>query len=264
MSIKIMIANQKGGVGKTTSSIELSMCLAELGMNVLLVDLDQQCNLSSYLNTSKEDQANNPKPTMYDVLSATATFKDAIYKMDEGVDFIKSSPQLSKADKEFGGQEDVFLLDTLFSLPEAEAYDFIIIDTNPVRNTLLKMCYCCADYVIFPTDCDQGSIDGIVALYNDILVFKNLKVPFSHTEVLGVILTKYEKTAMHKLALESLEELMKKMNPKGFIMTVRKAIVSSEAKLFKESLQKHKYWSSPAIDYRDITEAILEITGGAK
>ncbi len=257
MSIKIMIANQKGGVGKTTSSIEISMCLAEKDEKVLLIDLDQQCNLTSYLNV------NDSKPTIYDVLSAKATVKDALCEVD-GISFIKSSPQLSKADKEFGEQEDVFLLDTLFELPEVKEFDYIIIDTNPARNTLLKMCYCCTDYVIFPTECDKGSIDGIVALYNDIKVFKNLKVPFSHTEVLGVILTKYEKTAMHSFAKEELEKIVEKMNPNGFVLPVRKSIVLSETKSFKKSLQAYKPWSNPAIDYRKITEKMLAVIGGAK
>ena len=248
-----MIANQKGGVGKTTSSLEIAMCLAEKEKNVLLIDLDQQCNLTSYLNVEEE------KPTIYEVLSAKSCLEDAICTID-GVDFIQGSPQLSKADKEFGEQEDVFLLDTLFELPEAQKYDFIIIDTNPARNTLLKMCYCSTDYVIFPTECDKGSIDGITALYNDIEVFKNLKVPFSHTEVLGVILTKYEDTSMHNLAAETLEEMIPEMSENAFVMKVRKAIITSETKLYKESLQKHKHWSNPAIDYRNITEKILEIT----
>ncbi len=253
MSVKIMIANQKGGVGKTTSSLELAMCLSDLEQKVLLIDLDQQCNLSSYVDTDES------KPSIYDVLSAKVGVVDAICKLDN-VDFIRSSPNLSKADREFGEQEDVFLLDELFSLPELEEYDYIIIDTNPARNTLLKMCYCCSDYVIFPTECDKGGIDGIVALYNDIKVFKNLRVPFSHTEVLGIILNKYEETAMHHLAQETLEDMMGDMNPKGFVLPVRKAIVTSETKLFKESLQTHKHWSNPAIDYRKITEKIIELT----
>lgn len=254
MSIKIMVANQKGGVGKTTSSLEIAMCLAELEKEVLLVDLDQQCNLTSYLNADAD------KPTIYDVLSAKSSARDAVCNVD-GVDFIKASPLLSKSDKEFGEQEDVFLLDTLFSLPDIdEKYDYVIIDTNPARNTLLKMCYCCADYVIFPTECDKGSIDGIVALYNDIKVFRNMKVQFSHTEVLGIILTKYEKTSMHTLALENLESLAKEMNEKAFVMKVKKAIIASETKLFRQSLQKHKYYSAPAMDYRAITEKIIELT----
>ena len=121
------------------------------------------------------------------------------------------------------------------------------------------MCYCSADYVVFATECDKGSIDGITALYNDIRVFKNLKVPFSHTEVLGVILNKFEPTSMHKLAMENIEEMASEMNPNAFVMSVRKSIVVSEAKLYKESLQKYKPWSNPAMDFRDITNKIIKL-----
>ena len=255
MAKKILIANQKGGVGKTTTCMELSKCLAEKSKRVLLIDMDQQCDLSLYI------KADMNKPSIYDVLASNNPISDAICHL-EAIDFIQSSPKLQGADKEFGGPEDVFKLDTELSVPLIEEYDYVIIDTNPSRNTILKMCYCCADYVIFPSDCDDGSIKGIIDLYNDIGVFKNIKIPFSHTEVLGIILCKYKNTRMHAVTLESLNKLMESMNKDGFVLTVRSAIVTSEARFLNESLQKYKHWSNPAVDYRIIADKVIELTEG--
>ena len=246
---KIIIANQKGGVGKTTSTIELASTLSKLDRKVLVVDFDQQCNLTNYVDGDFE------YPTIYNVLQGDVEIHDAIQHLIE-FDLISGSQALSKADKEFSEQGDMFLLDTAFDSVSGE-YDYILVDNSPSRGQLLNMSYFTADYIIIPTECDTGSQDGVVAIFNDIERLKKGKIPLSHAQVMGIILNKFEKTQMHELAYESICDIANTMGHDSFVVTVRKSIKASEAKLVQKSMQLHARSSTPAIDFREVAELII-------
>ena len=248
----LAIANQKGGVAKSTSCWEIGSCLSDLGYKVLVIDFDQQSNLTGYVNADKT------KPSIYDVLKADKTIEEAIQETED-FDFISASEKLSKADKEFSAPEDIYLLKEVLSFVENQ-YDFTIIDNSPSRNSLLNMSYIAANYMIIPTECDTGSIDGIDAIYGDLKKYRKLK--WTDAQVIGLILTKMENTAMHTLALEQLGEKAKEMEEKPFVMSVRKGIKVSESKLAMQSLQHYDKYSNPAVDYRTITKRILESVEG--
>lgn len=248
----IVVANQKGGVGKTTTAIEVAAALSAAKKKVLLVDLDQQGNLSKYVG------AFPAVPTIYDALHAKATIQDTIQHLDV-CDVIASSAELSKADREFVEADDVFLLADLIDFIKDE-YDYIIIDNNPSRNVLLTMAYIAGQYVLIPTECDDGSIDGIDAINRDIVKLRDGRIPFSQAQVMGIILTKYERTVMHAVAWEDLQAIADKIGGEPFIMEVRKAIVVSECKKVCQSLQSYSRWSNPAMDYRKIAEEIMRRT----
>ena len=135
-------------------------------------------------------------------------------------------------------------------------YDYILIDNNPGRNVLLTMAYVAADYVIIPTECDSGSLDGIMAINRDIVKLRDGKRPSSHARVMGIILTKFEKTVMHSVAKEELQEVAASLGGDPFIMEVRKAIIVSECKEVKQSLQSYAPNCPPAKNYRKIAEEI--------
>ncbi|MBQ5431486.1 MAG: ParA family protein [Lachnospiraceae bacterium] len=246
----IAIANQKGGVGKTTTTWEIGSCLAAEHKRVLVIDLDQQANLSDYVD------ADPKKATIYDLLKADNAVEDALQHLDE-FDFIAASEKLSKADKEFSAPEDIYLLKSLLEFVEND-YDYVLVDSNPARNTLLNMCYIASDYILIPTECDAGSITGIDAIYGDLMKYRKLK--WSNAEVLGLILNKYEKTSMHTLAIETLEEKASEMGSNPFILTVRKSIKASESKLALQSMQKYNKYGNPAMDYRKVAAEIIERT----
>ena len=246
---KIIIANQKGGVGKTTTTIELAATLSNYDRKVLVIDLDQQCNLTNYVSADREF------PTIYNVLQSDTDIHDAIQHLNE-FDVITAAQALSKADKEFGEQGDMFLLDA--ALDEIlDDYDYIFIDNSPSRGQLLNMAYFTADFIIIPTECDTGSQDGIVAIFNDIERLKKGKVPLSHAVVMGIILNKYEKTQMHEIAYESICDLAETLGQGSFVIKVRKSIRASEAKLVLKSMQSHARSSTSAIDFREVADEII-------
>ena len=246
----IAICNQKGGVGKTTTAIELAVCLHNKDKKVLLVDFDQQGNLSQYVDIEE-------KKNIYGVLHAEYPLEDAI-QHKKHFDVIASSKSLTRADREFVGQDDVYLLSDVFDMIRDD-YDFIIIDTSPSRNILLNMAYVAADHVIVPTECDAGSISGILAIEEDIKALRESRNTMSHATMIAIILNKYEKTIMHETAKEQLESVAEteiKGNP--FVMIVRKSIRASEAKSMLQSMQEYDKYGNPATDYRKIADRLLK------
>ena len=248
MAIVISIANQKGGVGKTTTSIELAACFQEKGYKTLVIDLDQQANLTRY--TAANPAANG----IYHVLKGTADIQDAIQHTEE-FDVLCASEELSKADKEFGGYRDALTLKKVLK-PVNDIYDFILIDNNPARNRLLDMTYIASDYIIIPAEAEEGSIYGIKAIFKDLKAYKD--DGFADADILGVILTKVEKTGMHEYGEELIREALKEEHSDAFLMKVRKSIVANEAKSEGASMQAGKRTSNPAADYRSIAAEILK------
>ncbi len=248
----IAIATQKGGVGKTTSSLEISSALSiEHDKKVLLIDIDQQCNMSKNLNQM------NPERTIYDVLHEPRDVKSAINHF-EYIDFIPGSPALSKADIEFNKPDDLFLLDDAFDIIKDD-YDFVILDCGPQRNKLYELVCVAADYVVAPCDNTEFGSDGLISVYDDIEKLKNARVPLSSAKVIGAIITKWKgKTRVDRAAKEILENVMKQINDKGFVMVARDCVVASEAKYARESMQQYAPYSTVAMDYKKITQAILD------
>ncbi|MBO4913128.1 MAG: ParA family protein, partial [Butyrivibrio sp.] len=174
--------------------------------------------------------------------------------------FIASSKELSKAERQFVDYDDIFLLKDVIDAVGDE-YDFVLIDNGPSRSILLTMSYVAADYIISPTDCDDGSIDGIKEVYADLQEIRAKKRPISKAKLLGILLTKYERTIMHQEAENTIEEIANETDDKPFVMTIRKAITASESKSARESMQEYQHNSNPAADYRAVAKMIVKKTG---
>lgn len=247
MSIVIAIANQKGGVGKTTSTIELAASLKAEKYKVLVIDLDQQANLTRYIS------ANQNKKGIYDVLKGDVKINEVIQDTEE-FDVVAASEELSKADKEFGESLDVLKLKKAIKNIEDE-YDFVLIDNNPARNVLLNMTYVASDYVVIPAEAEEGSVVGIRAVFKDLKKYKEAE--WSDADVLGIIFNKYERTGMHEYGEQMIKDALKEEDSDAFIMKVRKSIVASECKSEGTSMQTGKRFSNPAVDYRKIAKEII-------
>lgn len=250
----VSVVNQKGGVGKTTTSIEIASFLTMSDKKVLLVDFDQQCNATMY----SKNTDNSCKYTIWDVLNAKCSTKNTISK-SKYYDYIMGSAELSKAEKTFLDHDAIYYLgDVLESV--ASDYDYIIIDNSPSRNILLNMAYAASDAAILVTECDDGSISGLKQILGDINALKTGKHSVSHMKIAGIVLNKYENTIMHQTSLEALDMLKEKWGIEdAFVSTVRKTVKLSEVKSFKTTLQEGKnYFSSAAQDFRMVVHNLMD------
>lgn len=250
----IAISNQKGGVGKTTTTIELAASITKMKKKVLIIDLDQQCNATDYTGSDGD-----PEKTIYEVLHAKIPVQEAIIHL-KSYDVIPASPQLSKSEKEFVEKEDVFLLSDIIELIKDE-YDYILIDNGRSRSILLTMAYTAADYVVIPTECDDGSLKGIDDVISDVDKCKNGRIKLSHAKIIAMLLTKSERTTMHSMALEDMEEKAKTQDNPVIIDSIRKGIVASETKKVGKSAQEYANKSNFAEDYRRIAKKIVGYKG---
>lgn len=246
----ISICSQKGGVSKTTTTIEMAAILHSNNKRVLVIDLDQQCSLT------KNVGGDLTKASIYEVLHADIPINEAIQHLAL-FDLLSGSESLSRADREFVDIDDVFILQTLISLVKDE-YDYVFIDNSPSRSVLLTMTYIACDYIVIPTECDESSKDSLVTTQRDVLRLVNGRHHDSHAKIIGYILTKYENTTLHAIALDDLETIANENPNKPFVKTIRKSIKASEAKSFHTSTTLTNGTLPIASDYMDIYNEIIK------
>lgn len=251
----ILISNQKGGVGKTTTTIEFGCLLAGKKKKVLIIDFDQQSD------TSKSLDCDLKRPTIYDVMTAKVNVSDAIQNIRDGLDFIIGSLELSKADREFTDHDDFFILKDITDFLK-EMYDFILIDNAPAKSITGTMAYVAADYIIVPTDVDDNSVTGIMEVNKDIKKYKCSKRPISDAEMVLILLTRCEhNTALHQTILEELESLSDTFEGKPLVLPIAKSIAASETKKFNLPLMDYDPKCGAAKDYVIAVDKLLKRIG---
>ena len=245
------IINQKGGAGKTTSTIEIANNLAVFEKKVLVIDLDPQLNLSKYIDVDLS------KPSIYEVLHGDVPVVEAIQHIGR-IDVIPASENLSKAEREFIGVEDVFLLQDLVEVIPDE-YEYILVDSGPGRNILLNMIYVASDYLIVSCITDAGSMYGVDKVYRDIKQLRDGKRKVSHATILCFILNDYHvgwNNDTQKLA--NLNYLKSQMEDSPEVYTVRTFTGAKECKDVKMAIMDYDKSSHAAIDFRNLTYDLIE------
>ena len=255
MGRTIAIANQKGGVGKSTTAINLSACLAEAGKRVLTVDIDPQGNTTSGLGTDK----NGVEYTLYELLLGDCDPKDCIIEnVVERVDLIPSNVNLSGAEIELVGLEErEYILKNVLERIK-EGYDYIIMDCPPSLSMLTINALTAADSVLVPIQCEYYALEGLSQLIHTIeLVQERLN---KKLEIEGVVFTMYD--ARTNLSLEVVENVKENLNQNIYKTIIPRNVRLAEAPSYGLPINMYDPKSTGAESYRLLAEEVINREGG--
>lgn len=248
----IVIANQKGGIGKTTTATALASALTLKGYKTLLIDADMQGNSSDTYQAEIEGKA-----TLYDVILETEriSITEAIQKTPVG-EIVAADPLLRKADEVLNGNiNGLYRLQD--ALTELKGYDYVVIDTAPSMNTLLYNCLIAADKVIIPVTADRYGLQGLSQLSQTIQEVK--KRPNPNLHIAGLLLVKFNpRTNLSQEVRESLEAIAEQMNTKLFKTYIRESVRAKEAQALRQSLIAYAPSSTTSLDYIAFTDEMLK------
>ena len=250
MSRIIAIANQKGGVGKTTTVINLSACLAEAGKKVLTVDMDPQGNSSSGLGLEKDMLQNN----VYQMMIGNSKIRDCLVKSSmKNVDVLPATVHLAGAEVElFGEQGSQFILKTQLDLVRKE-YDYILIDCPPSLNLLTINAMTAADSVLVPIQCEYYALEGLSQLlYTIDLVRKSLNPSL---EIEGVVFTMYD--ARTNLSLEVVDNVKQYLKQKIYKTIIPRNVRLAEAPSHGLPIILYDPRSAGAESYRKLAKEVI-------
>lgn len=247
----IAVANQKGGVGKTTTATNLSACLAEKGKKVLAIDIDPQGNMTSGLGVDK----NELDETVYELILDECTLKDCLQTdVLENLALIPSNVNLAGAEIELIGVDD-----KEFILKEAvdqvkEQYDFIIIDCPPSLNTLTVNAMTTADTVLVPIQCEYFALEGLSQLIHTIDLVRERLNPSLAIE--GVVFTMYD--ARTNLSLQVVENVKENLQQTVYKSIIPRNVRLAEAPSHGKPITLYDPKSAGAEAYRDLADEVIE------
>lgn len=246
----IAIANQKGGVGKTTTSINLSACLAEKGKRVLVIDTDPQGNTTSGFGIDK----NNLENTIYELILGECSIQDCIIRdIIENVSVLPANVNLAAAEIELIGVErKEFILKNEVDYIKDE-YDYIMIDCPPSLNMLTINSMTTADSVLVPIQCEYYALEGLSQLIHTINLVKERLNP--QLEMEGVVFTMYDSRT--NLSMQVVENVKENLHQKVYDTLIPRNIRLAEAPSYGKPINKYDIKSAGAEAYLSLADEII-------
>lgn len=246
----IAIANQKGGVGKTTTAINLSACLAEAGQRVLTVDFDPQGNATSGLGLEKQEV----EETVYEMMLGGCGLEDCIQRqVQENLDVLPSDSNLSGAEIELLQVENKeFVLKSNLD-PIIDLYDFIIIDCPPSLSLLTINALVAADTVLVPIQCEYYALEGLSQVLRTISLVRKKMNPELKLE--GVVFTMYD--ARTNLSLEVVENVKENLNETIYKTIIPRNVRLAEAPSHGKPINLYDSKSTGAESYRLLAAEVI-------
>ena len=247
----IAIANQKGGVGKTTTSVNLAAALGILEKKVLLIDADPQANATSGLGIDVESVTEGT----YQVLEHSTSVKNATVKTDTpNLSLIPAHIDLVAIEIELVDKEQREYMLQKAIAPVKDDYDFILIDCAPSLGLLTLNALTAADSVIIPIQCEYFALEGLGKLLNTVKSVQNIHNP--NLDIEGLLLTMYDSRL--RLSNQVVEEVQKHFNEMVFQTIIQRNVRLSEAPSYGENIISYDASSKGAENYLSLAHEIIQ------
>lgn len=247
MTQTIAVLNQKGGVGKTTTTINVATCLQKSGKSVLIVDLDPQGNATSGIGLEKGDYTQ----TTYSVITGGSNLADSIVEVSRlGLGIVPANASLAAAETDLAAElmRESKLKEALTGV----TYDYILIDCPPALGLLTINALTAANYVLIPVQTEYYAMEGLSQLLG---VVQRIRAGLNpDLELLGVIATMFDSRT--SLSGQVLEELKKHFGDKVFQTVIPRNVRLAEAPSYGKTILEHDKWSKGARSYKQLTKEI--------
>jgi len=253
----IAVANQKGGVGKTTTTVNLSACLAQVGKNVLLIDLDPQANATSGVGLEKIEGASAYRPllgegTLLEKIKPTAFERLSIVPSE--VDMCGAEIEVARAENHLHR-----LSQLLQPILAAQKFDFILIDCPPSLGILTLNAFAAADGLIIPLQCEYYALEGI-SMSNRVITQVRESGINPRLKLLGVVMTMFD--CRTRLSAQVVDEVREHFGETVFDTVIPRTTRLAEAPSFGKPIIHYDKYSAGAAAYEVLTEEFLKRVGG--
>lgn len=253
MAKVITVTNQKGGVGKTTTSINLAFYLAKKGNKTLLIDFDPQGNATSGLGVDKREL----KTTMCDVMLGEAELKEIILlanQKNKKFFVAPTIPELANVEVQMAEMEDKFRILKKALATVSKDYDFVIIDSPPSLSLLTVNGMIAANYLLLPVQTEFYALEGVAQLLESMNLVKKAMNP--KLQLLGVLATMYDRRTV--LSSQTLAELKRYFKDKVFETTIPRNVRLAEAPSHGVAIGQYDRFSKGAKAYKALADEVLE------